>query len=240
MLRRYLLLSLLFCLPLLARADDGMTRFHYLDLYDIQQSVADLSDLKGLRIDLYVTSTDPKVYPADITLTLHHASGATETIPHDGYDHVLLPVSGALRNENPLITTNQPKHSLNASVVIDLVPPAGTELRYDALMLGVAQLNEAIKRQRLGAMAKLYGHPADGLLIFYGGGEHSLTIHTKAGDRILKSTGVEQQLSHLKGFDTGKLAAGLQVIYVPLDRVTLRENPRVTLDAPSSQTLPAL
>lgn len=238
MLRRSLG-SLLLLISAAALADEGMTSFHYLDLYHIQQSVAGMQGLKGLRVDLYVTSTDPKVSLQDITLTLHRASGTEEAIPHDAYGHTLLPVSAALQAENPLITTNQPKHTLDASVVIDLVPPAGTELTYTALMLGVSQLNDAIAHQKLGALAKLYGHKSDGLLVFYIGGEHRLTLHKQAGDEILKSAGVEQMRTHIQGLDTAGLPTGTQVIFVPLDPATMKENPRVTLDAPTGQIFPA-
>ena len=222
-----------------ASADDGMTRFHYLDLYNIEQTVSGMLGLQGLHVDLYVTSVRRDVTPQDITLTIHHASGIEQAIPHDAWGHVLLPVTDALKAENPMIVTNQPKHTLNASVVIDLLPPPDTELRYDALMLGVAQLNDAIAGKRLGALARLYGGKSDGLLVFYNGGEHSLTVHGEAGDRILKSESAEQELSHLKGINKDLLIPGTQIIYVPLEKATLKENPRVTLDAPPAQVFPA-
>lgn len=231
------------CLPLYVASsradDDGMTSFHYMDLYNIQQSVASLQDLKALRVVLYVTSTRPDVDSLDIALIMHHASGAQERIYLDVYGRARLPVSDALKAENPLIVTNQPKHSLQASVVIDLVPPEHTDLRYDALMLGVTQLNEAMVRQRLGAMAKLYGQKVTGLLIFYNGGEHSLTLHEKAGDQVLGSTRVDQVLSRLKHINTHLIPPNTQIIYVPLDKALMQEDPRVTLDALPTQTFPA-
>lgn len=239
-MRRQSLIALLLSLcAASALADDGMTSFHYLDLYNIQQAVSGMQGLQGLRVDLYVTSNRPDVTPQDITLTLHRASGAEQPIPHDAWGHTLLPVSDSLKAENPLIVTNQPKHTLSASVVIDLEPPVSGDLRYDALMLGVVQLNDAIASKRLGALAKLYGDKADGLLVFYNAGEHSLTLHRKGGDQILKSQSVDKQSAHLKGINKDLLIPSTQVIYVPLDAATLEENPRITLDAPPAQVFPA-
>jgi hypothetical protein len=218
---------------------DEVTSFHYLDLYHIQQSVADMRDLQALRVDVYVTSTLPGVRPQDITLTLHRATGALQPLQHDDYGHTLLPVSDALKAENPLIVTNQPKHSLNASVVIDLVPPPSDELPYTALMLGVSQLNDAIAHLKLGALAKLYDHPATGLLLFYNYGNHSVTLHGTKGDEVVKSVSPDKAAAHLKGFDTRLLIPGMQVIYLPLDAATLKQNPGVTLDTPPTQIFPA-
>jgi hypothetical protein len=222
-----------------ARADDGMTSFHYLDLYNIEHSVAGMHELQALRADVYVTSTLPGVGPQDITLTMHRASGALEPIQHDWYGHTLLPESAALKTENPLIVTNQPKHTLKASVLIDLLPPPDTELTYTALMLGVNQLNEAIDGRKILALSKLYGQKANGLLLFYNYGDHSLTLHRAQGDEVVKSTSPDKAAAHLKGFDTSVLAPGTQVIYLPLDATTFKANPRVTLDAPPAQTFPA-
>lgn len=233
---------LLLCFSLfttLARADDTVTSFRYMDLYNIQHSAASLQDFQALRVDVYVTSTLPGVSPQDITLIMHRASGTLEPLQHDMYGHTLLSESAALRAENPLIVTNQPKHTLNASVVIDLVPPPSNDLPYTALMLGVTQLNEAIAHQKLGALAKLYGHQANGLLLFYNYGNHSVTLHRAKGDQVVKSVNPDKTAAHLKGLDTRLLVPGMQVIYLPLDATTLKQNPGVTLDTPPAQIFPA-
>jgi hypothetical protein len=238
MMRRWSLLALcLLAAPLLA--DDEMTSFHYMDLYNIEHSVAGMRELQALRADVYVTSTRPGIGPQDITLTMHRASGALEPIKRDWYGHTLLPESDALKAENPLITTNQPRHSLQASVVIDLLPPPDTELTYTALMLGVNQLNEAIAGRKVLVLSKLYGQKANGLLLFYNYGDHSLTLHRAQGDQVVKSTTPDKAAAHLKGIDTSVLVPGTQVIYVPLEAATLKANPRVTLDAPPTQIFPA-
>lgn len=237
-MRRWSLLALyLIATPLFA--DDGMTSFHYMDLYNIEHSVAGMRELQALRADVYVVSTRPGVGPQDIKLTMHRASGTLEPIQHDWYGHTLLPESDALKAENPLITTNQPRHTLQASVVIDLVPPPDTELTYTALMLGVNQLNEAIAGRKIYALSKAYGQRADGLLVFYNYGDHRLTVHRAQGDQIIKSTTPDKAMAHLKGLDTSLLVPGTQVIYLPLDAATLKANPKVTLDAPPAQIFPA-
>lgn len=222
-----------------ARADDGMTSFHYLDLYNVEHSVAGMRELQALRADVYVVSTLPGVGPQDIKLTMHRASGALEPVQHDWYGHTLLPESETLKAENPLITTNQPRHTLQASVVIDLLPPSSTELPYSALMLGVTQLNEAIASRKIYALSKAYGQKADGLLLFYNYGDHSLTVHRAQGDQVVKSTTPDKAAEHLKSIDTKLLVPGTQVIYLPLDAMTLKANPKVTLDAPPAQIFPA-
>ena len=230
------------CLSLLtlaARADDVMTSFHYMDIYNIEQSAAGIKDLKGLRAAVYVTSKTPGVSPEDITLTMHRASGAVEAIPHGAYAGIELPESDTLKAENPLIDTNQPRHTLDATVVIDLAPLTGTDLRYADLMLGVTQLDGSIEQKSLGVLTKLYEHKPTGLLVFYNSGEHRLTVHRKSGDRIVEGTSVDKVASHLKGVQAQALPPSAQFIYLPLDKALLKENPRVTLDAMPAQIFPA-
>lgn len=241
-MRRWYTTLLVACISLLVtsvRADDGMTSFHYTDLYNIGHSAAGMSELQALRVDVYVTSTLPGVSPQDITLTMHRASGALEPIQHDWYGHTLLPESDVLKAENPLIVTNQPRHTLQASVVIDLLPPPDTELPYTALMLGVTQLNEAIAGHKIDILTKLYGQKASGLLLFYNYGNHSLTLHRTQGDQVVKSTTPDKAATHLKGINAALLVPGTRLIYLPLDAATLKANPRVTLDAPPVQIFPA-
>src|SRR5690349_3891495 len=213
-----LLLSLVLCAILPARAADELASLHYSDLYGIEQKVADLSDLKQLRLGLFVTSTRPGVAPQDIKMTMHRASGELVDIPVDPSGRIALPHSDALKSEDPLITTNQPRHSLNATVVIDILPLTRTDLSYAELILGVQQFNQAIDRQ--GVMASLFGSKGTGLLLFYNQPGHSLTLHEKGGDRVVKAETIPEakRLGHMKTFRTDGLLPNLTVIYVPLDK----------------------
>ena len=238
-MKRVSLASLLLCLSVLgvAEADDSLTTFHYRDLYNIQQGVASLQDSKRLRIGLFITSTLPSVRPEKITLTIHRASGATADIPVDAAGRVALPSSPDLLEENPLIVTNQPKHSLKASVVIDLVPLTQTKMDYAGLMLGVKQFNDGIDSN--GMMAALHAKKSDGLLLFYNDVGHSLTLHGAKGDRTIKSQPVAAVKAHLTGIQTKYLIPSTTIIYVPLDANLLEDNPRVELDSLPADSVPA-
>jgi hypothetical protein len=122
-------------------------------------------------------------------------------------------------------------------VVIVLVPPTHTDLPYAELMLGISQLNQAVDNQSLGVMAKL--HKSIGLLLFYADGDHSLTVHAKTGDQIVKSVSVDKIAAHLQGIDPKSLALSTRVIYLPLDTAMLKEDPRVSLDSLPAQIFPA-
>jgi len=230
-----LLLAIAFLSPV--HAEDTLTTFHYRDLYDIQQGVASLQDLRRLRVGLYITSTLPAVPRDSIKLVINRASGEHVDVPVDAAGRVELPASPDLQAENPLIVTNQPKHTLKASVVIDLVPLATTRMDYAGLMLGVRQFNAGIDRH--GAMASLYASKSDGLLLFYNEAGHGLTLHGAKGDRMIKSEPVAAVKAHLKGIQTKYLIASTTVIYVPLDVKLLKDNPRVELDSLPADSVPA-
>lgn len=221
-----------------AYADDTLTTFHYNDLYRIQQGVDSLQDLKRLRMGLYITSSLPDVRRDTIKMTIHRDSGALMDIPVDATGHMDLPVSDDLRAENPLIATNQPKHTLRASVVVDLVPLTGTEMNYAELMLGVRQFNEGIDRG--GAMVLLHASKANGLLLFYNDAGHSVTLHGAKGDKVIKSETVGAAKAQLKNIQTKYLIRSATVIYVSLDQKLLQENPSIRLDRLPDDSCPAI
>lgn len=238
-MHRVSLAVLLLCLSMLsaARADDSLTTFHYRDLYNIQQGVSSLQDSKRLRIGLFITSTLPGVRPEKITLTMQRASGATAGIPVDAAGRVALPSSSDLLEENPLIVTNQPKHSLKASVVIDLAPLTQMKMDYAGLMLGVEQFNDGIASN--GMMASLHAVKSNGLLLFYNYGVHHLTLHEAGGDRVLKGETVAAMKAHLSGIDTRYLIPSTTVIYVPLDKNLMKTDPQIELDSLPADSTPA-
>jgi hypothetical protein len=220
----------------LVLADDAVTTFHYHDLYNIQQGFTSLQDLKRLRAGLYITSALPGVRSDAIKMVIHRSSGALQNIPLDTSGRMDMPMSADLVTENPLIVTNQPKHSLKASVVVDLTPLPGTEMSYTDLMLGVQQFNTAFDRK--GVMAALYASKADGLLLFYNDGGHRLVLHEGKGEQVIKSLPPADLKEHLHGIQTQYLIASTTVIYVPLDEKLLKENPRVSLDSDPAGSLP--
>ncbi len=221
-----------------AHAADETATLHYNDLYNIQQQIAGLQDLKQLRVNMFVISMLPGVAPKDIKMIIHRASGELTGIPIDDEGRITLPVSADIEKENPQITTNQPRHSLNASVLIDLVPLTSTEMGYADLMLGTKQFNEAIDRG--GAMAPMLGPKDTGLLLFYNSGSHTLTIHQPGGDKVLKSESLSAAKKHLKDLKTTELIKSTTVIYVPMDGNLFKQNPKVSLDALPDQAFPAI
>lgn len=220
-----------------ARADDGMTSFHYQDLEHIQQGVTSLGDLKGLRVGLFITSKLPDVPRDSIKLTIHRASGTLVDIPVDAAGRIDLPQSAELVTENPLIFTNQPKHTLNATVLVDLTPLTTTQMSYADLMLGIRQFNTGIDRK--GIMASLYASKAKGLLLFYNDGEHALTLQEGKTRRVIKSLPAGELKAHLQYIQTKQLIDSITVIYVPLDEKLLKENPPVSLDRLPDDSFPA-
>jgi hypothetical protein len=223
-----LVLSLALCSALSARAADELASLHYSDLQGIRQQVEDLKDLKQLRVALYVVSSNPAVAPQSIKMVMHRASGQLTDIPVDPTGRIDLPKSDELMNENPLITTNQPKHSLNATIVIDVAPPTRTDMTYAELMLGVQQFNTAILRNS--TMASLFDKTSTGILLFYNDAGHSLKLHGPKGDQVIKSLPVADVKDHMPGTQNSALLPSTTVIYVPLDDKLLKENPKLTLD----------
>jgi hypothetical protein len=221
-----------------AHADATLTTFHYNDLYGIQQGVAALQDLKRLRVGLYITSTRPDVPRDTIKMVIHRASGALVDIPVDATGHMDLPVSADLKTENPSIVTNQPRHTLQATVAVDLVRLSGTEMSYSDLILGVTQFNTGIDRN--GAMSLLRASKADGLLLFYNDGGHSITLHAAQGDRTFKSQTLSAAKARLKNIQTKYHIHSATVIYIPLDKQLLQEDPRLNLDRLPDDTYPAI
>lgn len=224
-------------ISLRVHADDGMTSFHYQDLYRIQQGVSSLGDLKRLRVGLFITSKLPDVPRDSIKLTIHRASGALMDIPVDAAGRVDFPQSADLVTENPLIVTNQPKHTLNATVLVDLTPLTTTQMSYSDLMLGIRQFNTGIDRK--GIMASLYASKAKGLLLFYNEGGHALTLQGVKTKRVIKSLPVGKLKAHLQYIQSKQLIDSLTVIYVPLDEKLLKENLAVSLDGLPDDTFPA-
>jgi hypothetical protein len=63
-------------------------------------------------------------------------------------------------------------------------------------------------------------------------------MHRAKGDKMIKGQDIEAAKPHLRGIRTGGFIPGAEVIYVPLDKAMLKENPSVALDAPPAQIFP--
>jgi hypothetical protein len=219
-------------------ADEPAASLHYRDLLGIQDRFADLQDLKRLKIDLRVRSTRNDVAPGDIKLVIHRASGELISIPIDKAGHISLPVSDELKAENPPITSNQPNHTLTASIDVRIQPLTRTQVDYVFLMSAMQQFNEAIDRQ--GIVVTSFTHKADAMILLYTRGEHSLTLHGKGGDRILKGEALKKDDPRLPHVSIDDPSGTARIIYIPLDPKLLAENPDATLDALPDDIFPAI
>src|SRR6185503_507522 len=158
-------------------ADDDAPRasLHYSDLKSYKLRLDGLKDLDHLSVNARIASAQPGVKPGDIKLEATLKSGQTVDIPIDADGKLTLPSSPALEREDPLFVSNQPKGTLQINIKFDLKKPTAATDHYAGLMAGATQFNTAMKRQ--GMMASMFGPKANGLLIAYDSGDHTLTLH---------------------------------------------------------------
>ena len=219
----------LFALP--ALADVPVAQLPYTQLLGYQQRVDDLQDLKQLKVWENVKSSRHGVRPSDITLTIMRdaSHGGPLAIAVDEAGNFTLPVTQALKDEDAMVVSNQPKGTLELSVNWEIGLPASTRLRYGQLLLGAQQYNEAMRRQ--GVMDSTLAPKATGLLLAYPDGGHRVTLHTAAGDKVIAAKSYKELGDAVKGIDMSGMPVTTTLIYLPLDKALLKEDPAVTLDA---------
>lgn len=229
----------IFLLAAPALADDApRASLPYSVLQDYQQRLDGLKDLDQLTVSASIGSTQAGVKPSDITLSAKLASGQVVGIPVDAQGRLTLPASPELQAENPLFVSNQPKGTLQLNFKFDIKTPTATTARYADLMAGARQFNQAMRRQ--GVMASMFGPKARGLLIAFGSGAHTLTLHTAKGDQVLKSGALAEAQAHLKALKLTDDSGKGTFIYVPLDDDLLDENPPTTFDVLPTGVVPAI
>jgi len=229
--RKSLFAIALCCLASSAFADAPVAQLPYTQLLGYQQRVDELQDLKQLKVWENVKSSRHGVKPSDITLTIMRdaAHGGPLAIAVDGGGNFTLPVTQALKDEDALVVSNQPKGTLELSVNWEISLPASTDLRYSQLMSGAQQYNEAMRRQ--GVTASMLAPKATGLLLVYPDGGHRVTLHTAAGDKVITSKSYKELGDAVKGIDMSGMPASTTMIHLPLDKALLKQDPAVTLDA---------
>ena len=218
-------------------AADSVAVVSYGDLLEYQHRVDGLKDLTRLKVRTRISSTLAGVKPVDIKLTATLASGQAVAFPIDADGNLNLPVTPELERENPDVVSNQPKKTLQINFDLDMQKVTSTTLQYDDLMLGAQQFGEAIRRQ--GMMAKLFMPTIRGILVVYHQGSHTLVLHAPGGDQVLKGQTPAEAKDHLKDIDMSHAPAGTTLIFVPLDDKLLKDNPKVTLDAPPDDMGPS-
>ena len=220
-------------------ADAEMAQLPYSQMLDYQQRVAALKDLDQLQVTEQVASTRRGVKPGDITLTIMRdaAHGGPVPIPVDTQGNFTLPVSAALQQEDPVVQTNQPRHTMQLRFNFNIRLPTKTSLQYSQLIRGAEHYNEAMRRQ--GMMASWFAPKAKGLLLIYAENGHSLTIHSTTGDKLIRSAPYRDMGTAVKGIDMSQLPAQATFILLLLDDDLLKQDPTVTLDALPQVVSPA-
>lgn len=115
----------------------------YAALYQALRPVIELRAYDRLLASATVQSKLPGVAPTLIRLTIHRQSGPQPVRVHaDGsFD---FPLDAALLEENPTVTSNQPKGSLTLAVTLLLRPLSGQRVAYGELAAGIDQARAAL------------------------------------------------------------------------------------------------
>ena len=239
------MLRSIFCLLLLAGfvthaaekppavSDSGMAQIPYSKLLEIQQMEDSIRDMDQLQFTAAVNSTQTSIKPGDIRFTImrDNTHGGPQIIPVDADGHFHLPVTPALQQEDPIVVSNMPAHTMHFSFHMTMLPPTKNSLHYSELMRGVQQYNQVVTLAQQTAMKGMFPFSAKGLLLTYLDGGHSVTLHTRAGDKMSYSKRYEDLGSAGRGMDMSGMRPQSSYIYLPLDPDLLKEDPEVTLDA---------
>lgn len=126
---------------LVAAPDPGA--IPYAALYQALRPVLELSGYDRLLATATVQSKLAGVRPSSIRLLIHRRSGPQPvTVAEDGsFD---FPLNAALLEENPTVTSNQPRGSLTLAVTLTLRPVSGLRIAYSELAAGIDQARAAV------------------------------------------------------------------------------------------------
>jgi len=169
----------LVCLFLLLAAGSATAAGHYLDLHKYVEPVARLGDLRYVFADLRMKSADPAVKPEAIALTIRARTGDI-AVPVGADGRFALPITRALVDENPEVSTNQPKGSLQLDVALDV--RAEPRQSFDYALLGemTAEYDRVVAGQKL--TWRLFAPSAKGLVIrFAKGSDATATVQLASG-----------------------------------------------------------
>lgn len=138
---------LLVCLLALVGANSGAApdpgAIPYAALYQALRPVLELRGYDRLLATATVHSKLPGVAPASIRLVIHRRGGPQAvSVAVDGtFD---FPLNAELLQENPTVTSNQPKGSLTLAVTLALKPLSGPRIAYSELAAGIDQARAAV------------------------------------------------------------------------------------------------
>jgi hypothetical protein len=155
-----------------------------------------------------------------LTITILSKSGKID-VPVGADNSFAIPISDALRDENPTVITNQPKGSLSLQVGVRILLPQATRYAYSEFWLGIQQAN-TMTRRFAGVMRWLFADSADSLVLRFRRPERQML-------RIAASDGALTLISD----DSG-------TIFVRIDKKLVEQNPMMELSEPALDALPAI
>lgn len=155
-----------------------------------------------------------------LTITILSKSGKID-VPVGADNSFAIPISDALRDENPTVITNQPKGSLSLQVGVRILLPQATRYAYSEFWLGIQQAN-SMTRRFAGVMRWLFSDSADSLVLRFRRPERQML-------RIAASDGALTLIAD----DSG-------TIFVRIDKKLVEQNPMMELSEPALDALPAI
>jgi len=203
----------------------------YDELHDMLQKAETAGKgLEHIRISsLHVTSTLCGVKAADIHLQMQPAGKPVMELPLEQDGNLKLPMDPTLYKENPLIISDQPKHTLRISASIDFLPPAAGTSDYRTLMADIDQINTLIHREA--GMLSWFAPKAEGLIFLFGKEEPAtLSIHTPKGDTVLLTEASPYPF----------IPVDLNIIQVKYDKDLYTSNPAVSLSVAPKDVMPLM
>lgn len=115
----------------------------YASLYQALGPALQVASHDRLQARARILSKQPGVRPADIRLEIRARDGVRRiAIDDDG--RFEFPLDEGLRQENPLVVSNQPRGSLTLSVAILLRTPGARRFPYREIALGIDQMRAVI------------------------------------------------------------------------------------------------
>ena len=215
------LAAVLFCAiqPSYAANTNAVIPYKMLD--EIFRPITEVDPTK-LEIHVFVSSSNKAVHPSDISLTIQSAT--------KGMIPVLLGTNGQvlkfsdetnLRRENPPVSVNQPKGTVQLVVTLQIPPSDELTFRYNRLGDGIAEINKSIKAQA-GMMLSLFAPKLQGVVFYF-----PKASAGKAKVEIASTLGRREYTADKHG-----------QVKLKLDKALLAENPEVRVSEKPASIVP--
>ena len=157
----------------------------YKTMDDVCQ-IADSADQTKLLARVLVSSMNTAVHPADISLTIQSAAKGPIPVQIGTNGQILnFPHEKELRRENPPVIANQPKGTLNLTLMFDPGMPEGLTYSYRRIGEVIAEANRLLKAPA--GILSLFAPKVQGVIFIFpksGAGKATLEIAPPAGRRV--------------------------------------------------------